>query len=234
MLFLNNNIREAELTIVLHWHILDLFWFFTVLNTAYTTIFYSIFMEIIRGILAIFIAVSLLLYNSSNVEGRSRYHKPKNKSSKNPEPPVSPTPYNAPDPQNPTAPSSPSNSPSIPSDPYPNDPGNTSSDYIFNVMDYGAVGDGSTDDTNAFRQAWKEACGVESGVILAPSGYSFMITSSIFSGPCKPGIVFQVRIFISTLFLFVLVGPGLQRIVTWIGGWVPNAAGWTGFLAREG
>lgn len=143
-------------------------------------------MEIIRGILSIFIAVSLLLYNSSNVEGRYRHHKPKNKGSKNTEPPVSPTP------QSPTAPSSPSKPPSIPSDPYPKDPGNRSSDYIFNVMDYGAVGDGSTDDTNAFRQAWKGACGVESGVILAPSSYSFMITSTIFSGPCKPGIVFQV------------------------------------------
>ncbi|KAJ6718461.1 POLYGALACTURONASE PLANT-LIKE PROTEIN [Salix purpurea] len=115
-------------------------------------------MEIIRCILAVFFGVSLLLYNSSNVEG------------------------------SPTAPSSPSNSPQIPSDPYPN----TSSDCIFNVMDYGAAGDGSTDDTDAFRQAWKEACGVESGVILAPSGYSFMITSTIFSGPCKPGLVFQV------------------------------------------
>ncbi|KAF9674324.1 hypothetical protein SADUNF_Sadunf10G0115500 [Salix dunnii] len=149
-------------------------------------------MEIIRCILAVCFGVSLLLYNSSNVEGRRNYHKPKNKSSKTTGSPVSPTPSDAPDPQNPTAPSSPSNSPQIPSDPYPNDPGSTSSDCIFNVMDYGAVGDGSTDDTNAFRQAWKEACGVESGVILAPSGYSFMITSTIFSGPCKPGLVFQV------------------------------------------
>ncbi|KAJ6357170.1 hypothetical protein OIU78_005116 [Salix suchowensis] len=145
-------------------------------------------METIRCILAVFFGVSLLLYNSSNVEGRYRYHKPKNKSSKTTGSPVSPTPSDAPDPQSPTAPSSPSNSPQIPSDPYPN----TSSDSIFNVMDYGAVGDGSTDDTNAFTQAWKEACGVESGVILAPSGYSFMITSTIFSGPCKPGLVFQV------------------------------------------
>ncbi|KAJ6432134.1 hypothetical protein OIU84_019401 [Salix udensis] len=145
-------------------------------------------MEIIRCILAVFFGVSLLLYNSSNVEGRYRYHKPKNKSSKTTGSPVSPAPSDAPVPQSPTAPSSPSNSPQIPSDPYPN----TSSDCIFNVMDYGAVGDGSTDDTNAFRQAWKEACGVESGVILAPSGYSFMITSTIFSGPCKQGLVFQV------------------------------------------
>ncbi|KAJ6350716.1 hypothetical protein OIU78_006784 [Salix suchowensis] len=140
-------------------------------------------MEIIRGFFAICIGMSLL-YNSSNVEGRAHYHKPKTKSSKNIGSPVSPPPDDAP--------SSPSNPPSIPSDPYPNDPGSNSSDCIFNVMDYGAIGDGSTDDTDAFRKAWKEACGVESGVILAPSGYSFTITSTIFTGPCKPGLVFQV------------------------------------------
>ncbi|KAJ1388277.1 Pectin lyase fold/virulence factor [Sesbania bispinosa] len=54
------------------------------------------------------------------------------------------------------------------------------------------VGDGSADDTAAFREAWKAACAVESGVILAPENYSFKITSTIFSGPCKPGLVFQV------------------------------------------
>jgi len=172
--------------------ILDFFLFLTE-HTAYTTTLRFIFMEIIRGFFAICIGVSLLLYNSSNVEGRYHYHKPKNKSSNNIGSPVSPPPDDTPDPQNPIAPSSPSNPPSIPSDPYPKDPGNTSSGCIFNVMDYGAVGDGSTDDTDAFRQAWKEACGVESGVILAPSGHSFMITSTIFTGPCKPGLVFQVK-----------------------------------------
>ncbi|KAJ4839133.1 hypothetical protein Tsubulata_040335 [Turnera subulata] len=151
-------------------------------------------MELVRGFLVSWILLISILYNSSNVEGRYHYHKPKNKSSKNAAPPVSPSPGDAPDPQDPpTGPSSPSNPPTVPSDPYPNDPGTSGSpSNIFDVTTYGAVGDGSTDDTDAFTKAWKEACAVESGVVLAPSGYSFMITSTIFSGPCKPGLVFQV------------------------------------------
>ncbi|EEF43154.1 polygalacturonase At1g48100 [Ricinus communis] len=147
-------------------------------------------MELIRGLLVISIAVIFLLQNSSNVEGRYHYHKPKGKPSKHTGSPVSPTPDNAP--AEPSVPSTPANSPLVPSDPYPNDPGKSTSDCIFDVTSYGAVGDGSTDDTAAFVAAWKAACAVESGVILAPSGYSFMITSTIFSGPCQPGLVFQV------------------------------------------
>lgn len=157
-------------------------------------------MELIRGSLVIWIVITLLLHISSNVEGRYHHHKQKNKSSKNAGSPVTPSPINAPDP---SVPSSPSNPPSVPSDPYPNDPGSSSSDGIFDVTSYGAVGDGSTDDTAAFRKAWKEACAVDSGVVLAPSGYVFMITSTIFSGPCKPGLVFQVDIHIEVLLISV-------------------------------
>ncbi|OVA13557.1 Glycoside hydrolase [Macleaya cordata] len=63
---------------------------------------------------------------------------------------------------------------------------------IFNVKSYGAVGDGSTDDTAAFISAWKAACEVESSVLLVPANYVFMITSTTFNGPCKPGLTFQV------------------------------------------
>ncbi|KAF2312700.1 hypothetical protein GH714_039686 [Hevea brasiliensis] len=138
-------------------------------------------MELVRGLVVISIIVIFLLQNSSNVQGRYHHHKTKNKSSKKPGSPVSPSP----DPQHPSVPSSPVNAPPIPSDP-------STSDRIFDVKSYGAVGDGSADDTNAFVAAWKAACEVESGVVLAPSGYVFMITSTIFSGPCKPGLVFQV------------------------------------------
>lgn len=75
----------------------------------------------------------------------------------------------------------------------PEPPGNTTATCIFNVMDFGAGGDGDSDDTAAFRSAWKEACQVENGVVLAPAGLFFTITSTIFSGPCLPGLVFQVR-----------------------------------------
>ncbi|XP_051127753.1 polygalacturonase At1g48100 isoform X2 [Andrographis paniculata] len=73
----------------------------------------------------------------------------------------------------------------------PSDPDDNSS-CIFDVTAFGAVGDGATDDTEAFRSAWKEACQVENGVVLVPSELVFVITSTIFSGPCQPGLVFQV------------------------------------------
>ncbi|KAI3891727.1 hypothetical protein MKW92_000567 [Papaver armeniacum] len=63
---------------------------------------------------------------------------------------------------------------------------------IFNVRYFGAVGDGWNDDTAAFTMAWKAACEVRSGVVLAPEGYIFMINPTTFYGPCKPGLTFQV------------------------------------------
>ncbi|XP_073009210.1 polygalacturonase At1g48100-like [Typha latifolia] len=62
---------------------------------------------------------------------------------------------------------------------------------VFNVRDFGALGNGNSDDTQAFRAAWKTACAVESAVLLVPDGV-FMVTSTIFSGPCQRGLVFQV------------------------------------------
>lgn len=166
-------------------------------------------MELIRRtVIVLWITVSLILIQSpGNVQGRYHYHKKTSKGSQPPTPspespesppePVAPsTPSTSPPPE-PVAPSNPSTSPpNVPSDPYPDDPGNNSNttDCTFNVMSYGAVGDGDADDTEAFRDAWKAACAVESAVVLAPADYCFKITSTIFSGPCQPGLVFQVRI----------------------------------------
>lgn len=74
----------------------------------------------------------------------------------------------------------------------PNDEYPFNSSGIFDVRIFGAVGDGTTDDTVAFKTAWDAACQVESGVLLVPYGYSFMIQSTIFTGPCQGGLVFQV------------------------------------------
>jgi hypothetical protein len=63
---------------------------------------------------------------------------------------------------------------------------------VFDVREYGAVGDGSTDDTRAFREAWRAACDADSAVLLVPSDGTFTITATTFSGPCKSGLVFQV------------------------------------------
>jgi hypothetical protein len=138
-------------------------------------------MDLPRTLLVIWVTASLIFENSNNVEGRSHYHKKqKNKSSpaSPPEPPKRSSPV----------------TPPVSSDPYPNDPGNSNTGCVFDVTSFGAVGDGSADDTPAFIAAWKAACAVESGVVLAPADYFFKITSTIFSGPCKPGLVFQVSI----------------------------------------
>ncbi|KAH9296043.1 hypothetical protein KI387_039631, partial [Taxus chinensis] len=44
----------------------------------------------------------------------------------------------------------------------------------------------------AFDLAWKAACEVESAVVEVPQGYTFLIQSTIFSGPCQCGLTFQV------------------------------------------
>lgn len=149
-------------------------------------------MGFLRGVLVVSIVVfSVFLHNASNVEGRTHFHKKQKNRSSNIDngSPVSDPPY-SPDPS-----PSPGFPPPVPSDPspYPDDPGNSNSEpCVFDVTSYGAVGDGTTDDTAAFMEAWKAACAVESGTVLVPADHDFMITSTIFSGPCKPGLVFQV------------------------------------------
>ncbi|KAF9681459.1 hypothetical protein SADUNF_Sadunf05G0003700 [Salix dunnii] len=64
---------------------------------------------------------------------------------------------------------------------------------VYNVLSFGAVGDGLTDDTRAFKMAWDTAClQNESAILLAPDDYSFMIQPTIFTGPCKTTLAFQI------------------------------------------
>lgn len=63
---------------------------------------------------------------------------------------------------------------------------------ILDVVSFGAVGDGVTDDTQAFKTAWDAACQIESAILLVPKHYTFMIQSTIFTGPCKSSLTFQV------------------------------------------
>lgn len=151
-------------------------------------------MNLIGLCLSFYITIILLSINSKNVQGRHHIHKQKNikadkRSHVSESPAYAPSPEDPPSSYPPPIPSDPTD-PIVPSDP-PEDP---SSGCTYDVTSFGAVGDGTTDDTAAFRNAWKEACASESAVLLVPSDYTFMITSTIFSGPCKPGLVFQVRI----------------------------------------
>ncbi|CAI9267757.1 unnamed protein product [Lactuca saligna] len=65
----------------------------------------------------------------------------------------------------------------------------------YNVMNYGAKGDGMTDDTKAFEEAWQELCndvGPKSRLII-PSAQTFLVGPISFQGPCKsPNIHFLI------------------------------------------
>ncbi|XP_059656129.1 polygalacturonase At1g48100-like isoform X2 [Cornus florida] len=79
----------------------------------------------------------------------------------------------------------------IPSTPPKKDDSGAST--AFNVLDFGAKGDGTTDDTKAFQDAWAAACKVEASMIIVPSEFMFLVGPISFSGPyCQPNIVFQL------------------------------------------
>lgn len=65
---------------------------------------------------------------------------------------------------------------------------------LLDVRKFGAIGDGITDDTESFKMAWDTACQSESdlNVIFVPPGFSFIVQSTIFTGPCKGGLVLKV------------------------------------------
>nr|XP_043618385.1 polygalacturonase At1g48100 [Erigeron canadensis] len=64
---------------------------------------------------------------------------------------------------------------------------------IFNVLSFGAKGDGTTDDTKAFEAAWLAACKLEASTMVVPKGLIFLVKSVSFSGSdCESNIVFQL------------------------------------------
>ncbi|GLT71721.1 hypothetical protein SLA2020_437190 [Shorea laevis] len=67
--------------------------------------------------------------------------------------------------------------------------------HTYNVMDYGAVGDGKTDDSKAFNKAWAAVCGASQQgrpSLYIPSGKTFLLTPIKFEGPCKSSVQVQV------------------------------------------
>ncbi|KAK6125180.1 hypothetical protein DH2020_041081 [Rehmannia glutinosa] len=65
---------------------------------------------------------------------------------------------------------------------------------IFNVMNYGAVGNGRTDDSQAFLKAWKAACQAQSTtpVVLVPQKQTFLLNPLTFNGPCKSSRIYML------------------------------------------
>ncbi|KAI4368455.1 hypothetical protein MLD38_017011 [Melastoma candidum] len=125
-------------------------------------------------------------------KGHGDHHGGGSKSPKHKLPPPPPTPAPAPLPSPPPAPAPVEGTPHPPSLP-PSPPSKKGYPGTFNVLEFGAVGDGSTDDTKAFEAAWASACKVSGSVVAVPAGYSYLVGPISFSGPyCQPDIVFQL------------------------------------------
>ncbi|KAF8399418.1 hypothetical protein HHK36_015283 [Tetracentron sinense] len=67
------------------------------------------------------------------------------------------------------------------------EPNNNNGRHIFNVFDYGAIGDGRADDTQAFKDAWKATCmsSSSSPTMHIPREKTFLLQPLIFRGPCQ-------------------------------------------------
>ncbi|XP_050207132.1 probable polygalacturonase At1g80170 isoform X2 [Mercurialis annua] len=63
---------------------------------------------------------------------------------------------------------------------------------LVNVDSFGAAGDGVSDDTQAFVNAWKTACSTPKSVFLVPSGRSYLVNATKFKGPCEEKLVIQI------------------------------------------
>uniref|UniRef100_A0A7N0TK36 endo-polygalacturonase n=1 Tax=Kalanchoe fedtschenkoi TaxID=63787 RepID=A0A7N0TK36_KALFE len=63
---------------------------------------------------------------------------------------------------------------------------------VVTVTDYGAKGDGKSDDTKAFERAWKKACSIKNGVLEVPRNKKFLLGPITFSGPCKSSFTMKI------------------------------------------
>ncbi|XP_075076919.1 polygalacturonase QRT2-like [Nicotiana tabacum] len=64
----------------------------------------------------------------------------------------------------------------------------------FNVLDYGAAADGITDDSQAFLNAWNDACSSAGGSpeVIIPPNMIFLLSPLTFRGPCNSENIYFV------------------------------------------
>ncbi|KAA8520238.1 hypothetical protein F0562_014495 [Nyssa sinensis] len=67
----------------------------------------------------------------------------------------------------------------------------SSAPKMVNVDDFGAKGDG-TDDSEAFKKAWKKACSSKRGVLVVPRNRIYHLKPITFSGPCKSALTMKI------------------------------------------
>ncbi|KAJ4711085.1 Pectin lyase-like superfamily protein [Melia azedarach] len=63
---------------------------------------------------------------------------------------------------------------------------------LVNVDSFGAAGDGVSDDTQAFVDAWNTACSTPKSVFLVPPGRRYLVNATRFKGPCADKLVVQI------------------------------------------
>ncbi|XP_072966987.1 probable polygalacturonase At1g80170 [Typha angustifolia] len=64
----------------------------------------------------------------------------------------------------------------------------------FSVDEFGAVGNGSADDTQAFLDAWNVSCSSPTRTILeVPAGKVYLVRPTNFAGPCKARLKLAIR-----------------------------------------
>ncbi|CAM8961039.1 unnamed protein product [Rhodiola kirilowii] len=69
----------------------------------------------------------------------------------------------------------------------------SSSSTVFNVVRYGARGDGRSDDTQAFGKAWQQACSSgNAAVFMVPRSGVFLLKPITFQGPCKNSLTVKI------------------------------------------
>ncbi|GLU21633.1 hypothetical protein SLE2022_377620 [Rubroshorea leprosula] len=63
---------------------------------------------------------------------------------------------------------------------------------LVNVDSFGAIGDGVSDDTQAFREAWDTACSTPKSILLVPPGRQYLVNATRFKGPCEDKLIIQI------------------------------------------
>ncbi|ONK68526.1 uncharacterized protein A4U43_C05F12850 [Asparagus officinalis] len=65
---------------------------------------------------------------------------------------------------------------------------------VVSVDDHFAKGDGATDDSKAFKKAWKETCSSSvSAVLVVPKRRRYLLEQLNFTGPCKSPVTFLIK-----------------------------------------
>ncbi|PSS13594.1 Polygalacturonaseprecursor [Actinidia chinensis var. chinensis] len=76
---------------------------------------------------------------------------------------------------------------------YPSWTSERGSKVLVNVDGFGAVGDGVSDDTQAFVNAWKQACSTPKSVFLVPKRRRYLVNATRFKGPCADNLIIQIE-----------------------------------------